>query len=522
MLRSFSNHALLITQRHNTTTLSVAGSLARIADGEWLRLCDCVRRSAPIIGPLGQWRALCEGGWLAGVPGAFTHPAEAQPSSATGDNNIEKDNGGKDSVPLKPIEEEPLPAQVAQKPLASPALEAAPFNPPGYSTGPPSAATSTQDLALAGQQQKQQQQLQQPQIQGQAREQRPRLPSMTNSPVLPRNAPLPTPDASRTFNDSNNSVDGGTGNLVKDNDLNSNNSQPLSTPRPPFAHTDGVDPNTGSVRSLSAFPAPPTHYPSATRLRSGLGFNTNTDAMGMAQAHSHPPIASSGLSVPVPSNAPGGGGRSPTGIDMTRRLTESPMEATSDLDDGRGGYGSSSSRRDADREIEIELQRNRDDARDRELELQHELEEIQKRRNADQLRRPVPVKAHTSLPLDARGPVSGARHGGYSSVDLRTGQGYRGDMYHGGDETREFGVISNNNNGYGSSTDDTSRARGTGDGQGRYNNASMRSPAMERADTGMSTSSGTGSLVAAMRNRYSVNVSIALALLLLTVANGSL
>ncbi|KAF5327074.1 hypothetical protein D9619_004883 [Psilocybe cf. subviscida] len=497
------NHALLITHRHNTTTLSVAGSLGRIADGEWLRLCECVRRCAPTIGPLGQWRALCEGSWLGGVPVALAHPTETQPSPTAGDSNIERDVGGREGAPLKPIEEESAPAPAAQKPLASPGLEAPLFNPPGYSSGPPSAATSSQDLTLAGQQQKQQQQLQEPKVQAQAQEQRARLPSATNSPALSRNAPLPTSDASRAFNNSNNGIDNSGGLAVNDND-NSTNSQPLYAPRPPFALADGVDPNTGSVRSLSAFPAPPTHYPQAPRQRSGLGLNT--DAVGMAQAHSLASIPSSGLGVPAPSNAPGGGGRSPTSNDIPRRLTESPRQASSDVDDGRGGYALSSGRRDVDREVEIELQQDREDARDRELELQRELEEIQGRRNADQLRRPVPVKAHTSLPLDARGPVSGARHGGYSSVDLRSGQGYRGDRHDGDDETREFGVLSsNNNNAYRSSNDDTPRARGVGDGQGRYNNASMRPLPMEQADTGMSSSSGTGSLVAAMRNRYSVN-----------------
>lgn len=495
-----SNHALFITHRHNTTTLSVAGSLSRIADGEWLRLCECVRRSAPIIGPLGQWRALCEGGWLGGVPAALTLPAETQFSSTAGDANVEKDAVAKDVVPLKPIEEEPAPAAVAQKPLASPGLDAPPLNPPGYSTGPPSAATSMQDLPLTGQQQAQQQLQEQRDIQ----EQRPRLPSATGSPILTRNMLPPAPDASRASSDSNNRIDEGMGNSVNYN-VNSTNSQPLSAPRPPFALADGVDPNTGSVRSLSAFPAPPTHYPSATRQRSGLGLHT--DAMGVAQTHTLASNPSSGLNVPASSNAPGSGGRSPPGNVMPRRLTESPM---SNLDDGRGEYAPSGGRRDqVGREVEAETQRTpefaheRADMRDRELELQRELEEIQKLRGADPLRRPVPVKAHTSLPLDARGPGPAARHGGYSSVDLRSGQGYRGDRYAGDDdETREFGVMNSNNNAYRSANDDTPRA------QGEYNNASTRAMPMERADTGMSTSSGTGSLVAAMRNRYSANVSI--------------
>lgn len=49
-------------------TFNVAGCLARVADAEWLRSCEEVRRFAPAIGHLGEWRALCEGGWVGAVP----------------------------------------------------------------------------------------------------------------------------------------------------------------------------------------------------------------------------------------------------------------------------------------------------------------------------------------------------------------------------------------------------------------------------------------------------------------------
>jgi hypothetical protein len=42
-----------------------------VADAEWLRTYDGVRRFAPAIGQLGEWRALCEGGWTAAIPGGL-------------------------------------------------------------------------------------------------------------------------------------------------------------------------------------------------------------------------------------------------------------------------------------------------------------------------------------------------------------------------------------------------------------------------------------------------------------------
>ncbi|KAH7928095.1 hypothetical protein BV22DRAFT_1031095 [Leucogyrophana mollusca] len=62
------NHALLATQQHTSATFNVAACLSRIADAEWSRTCESIRRSSPAIGPLGQWRALCEGAWTGPLP----------------------------------------------------------------------------------------------------------------------------------------------------------------------------------------------------------------------------------------------------------------------------------------------------------------------------------------------------------------------------------------------------------------------------------------------------------------------
>ncbi|TFY62184.1 hypothetical protein EVJ58_g4025 [Rhodofomes roseus] len=62
------NHSLMVTRRHNATIHNLAAGLSRVADAEWLRSCEGVRRSAPTIGQLGEWRVYCEGGWSGPLP----------------------------------------------------------------------------------------------------------------------------------------------------------------------------------------------------------------------------------------------------------------------------------------------------------------------------------------------------------------------------------------------------------------------------------------------------------------------
>lgn len=67
-LGSSSNHAVNVTQQNTLVTFHVAASLSRIADAEWTRTCECMRRVSPTIGPLGEWRSLCEGAWTGPLP----------------------------------------------------------------------------------------------------------------------------------------------------------------------------------------------------------------------------------------------------------------------------------------------------------------------------------------------------------------------------------------------------------------------------------------------------------------------
>ncbi|OBZ72236.1 hypothetical protein A0H81_07444 [Grifola frondosa] len=63
------DHALFVTQRHSSTVYNLAACLSRMADAEWMRSFESVRKFSPTIGQLGEWRALCEGGWSGDVPG---------------------------------------------------------------------------------------------------------------------------------------------------------------------------------------------------------------------------------------------------------------------------------------------------------------------------------------------------------------------------------------------------------------------------------------------------------------------
>jgi hypothetical protein len=63
-----SNHAASVTHKHTATTYSVAACVSRVADAEWLRICEGVRRFAPTIGTLGEWRVFCESGWMKDLP----------------------------------------------------------------------------------------------------------------------------------------------------------------------------------------------------------------------------------------------------------------------------------------------------------------------------------------------------------------------------------------------------------------------------------------------------------------------
>ncbi|EIW83971.1 hypothetical protein CONPUDRAFT_163222 [Coniophora puteana RWD-64-598 SS2] len=62
------NHAIHVTRQHASATYGVASSLGRIADAQWLRNCEGLRRCAPCVGSLGHWRSYCEASWAGPLP----------------------------------------------------------------------------------------------------------------------------------------------------------------------------------------------------------------------------------------------------------------------------------------------------------------------------------------------------------------------------------------------------------------------------------------------------------------------
>ena len=59
----------VISQKNSAVTFQVAATLSRVAEAEWLRTAEGLRRFSPLIGKLGECKAFCEGGWTGPVPG---------------------------------------------------------------------------------------------------------------------------------------------------------------------------------------------------------------------------------------------------------------------------------------------------------------------------------------------------------------------------------------------------------------------------------------------------------------------
>ncbi|KAJ3866026.1 hypothetical protein EV359DRAFT_37495 [Lentinula novae-zelandiae] len=91
------NHCLQVTERHTATTFNVAASVSRLADAEWLRSCESVRRFAPSVGKLIEWRTYCEGGWTGPIPTNLRNvdvlrppsPADQTPRGSDYEDDIE-------------------------------------------------------------------------------------------------------------------------------------------------------------------------------------------------------------------------------------------------------------------------------------------------------------------------------------------------------------------------------------------------------------------------------------------------
>jgi hypothetical protein len=64
-----------------------------MANAEWLRACDEVRRFGPFAGQLGEWRVMCEGCWTGAIPQGFPDIDDSDERSNNGITPTEGDRG---------------------------------------------------------------------------------------------------------------------------------------------------------------------------------------------------------------------------------------------------------------------------------------------------------------------------------------------------------------------------------------------------------------------------------------------
>ena len=57
-----------MTSKHTNTLYSLSASIGRVAEAQWFRVCETVRRSSPSVGPLGEGKAYLEGNFLSQTP----------------------------------------------------------------------------------------------------------------------------------------------------------------------------------------------------------------------------------------------------------------------------------------------------------------------------------------------------------------------------------------------------------------------------------------------------------------------
>ncbi|KAI0788129.1 hypothetical protein C8Q74DRAFT_1366891 [Fomes fomentarius] len=194
------NHALLMTQKHTFTMYNLAAGLSRVADAEWMRGCESVRRFSPTIGQLGQWKSLCEGGWAGAVPldlpdltGMDKSDTSSQAPGPTDQESATSD-GVRDLAALAPMEK-PAPEYTSRNASEQESRSRA-VTPSGQSPVPP-----------------------------------PQYFPPTTPADLPPPAETPRPL-----------------------------SEPMKSVEEPN-HAPSSDDRSATLASLAAFPAPPTHFP---------------------------------------------------------------------------------------------------------------------------------------------------------------------------------------------------------------------------------------------------------------------
>lgn len=267
---SNSNHSLQTTQGHTFTILNVAACLSRIADTEWVRTCESVRRCSPTVGPLGEWRSLCEGGWTKDVPGDLVNPDEKTEDklklNTIQEERVEIEEDDQDKRQDQQSRQYPQQRQQDQLQVydniapgtyrrSSDGTPTTPESQRQFFSSPPrsdrEATTSTFGSYPS----------------------QPQSSFSGNSPTLQRRPPNLAHDSTTSLTPSTQApVSPQAPPQMPPPNRSSEN---LLPPSPLFHHPRSFDqsttsddrerlfsdPVTGSVRSLSAFPAPPNHFP---------------------------------------------------------------------------------------------------------------------------------------------------------------------------------------------------------------------------------------------------------------------
>ncbi|KAJ4494920.1 hypothetical protein C8J55DRAFT_497953 [Lentinula edodes] len=198
------NHCLQVTERHTATTFNVAASVSRLADAEWLRSCESVRRFAPSVGKLIEWRTYCEGGWTGPIPTDLRDVDVLRPPSPA--DQTPRGSDYEDDIEHRAVSTPTRKAEIMTPNDMLATAQVDKFPPPSLTSNDPQ--TQTQ----------------------------------------PQTQPLPSPALTQAGSQ-----------YQSKQDQTKQQSAPPSSFEPPRKFTDSD--NTGSVRSLSQFPAPPTHFP---------------------------------------------------------------------------------------------------------------------------------------------------------------------------------------------------------------------------------------------------------------------
>lgn len=82
---TYSQHALFVTSKHTSTVYTLTGSLGRVADAQWLKTCETIRKCSPAVGPLGEGRSYVEGNYLLSSPNSL--PGMEEYSTSTSANS---------------------------------------------------------------------------------------------------------------------------------------------------------------------------------------------------------------------------------------------------------------------------------------------------------------------------------------------------------------------------------------------------------------------------------------------------